>query len=156
MRSNRISLDLIRNLPISASGVRTNVKNVASLRINQSHELVIKTFEPKNLPLVNKSILESQLGYGLQRSTKDESYFCLLPITGEIKEKIKKDIKSMTDDVKKSLRISHQEMKNQIRKDSSLSMDQKKNKEKEVEKIIKEYQERINLLESNKIQLLDK
>jgi ribosome recycling factor len=112
IRSNRISLETIRGLMINYQGERKPLKAVANLRISPNHELVIHAFEAKMISLISKVILDNQLGYKVERSTKDEVYFTLTPITKEIKEKMIKEVKLITEEGKKNFRLIHQEIKN--------------------------------------------
>ena len=85
IRSNRISLEVIRRLMIDYQGEKKPIKAVTNLRISSNHELVIQPFEPKLVPLITKTILDNQLGYKVERSTKQEVYLTLSPITKEIR-----------------------------------------------------------------------
>ena len=92
IRSNRISLEAIRGLMINYQGEKKPLKAVANLRISPNHELVAHAFETKMIPLISKVILDNQLGYKVERSTKEEVYFTLTPITTQIKEKLIKEV----------------------------------------------------------------
>jgi ribosome recycling factor len=105
-------LEAIRGLTVDYQREKKPLKAIANLRILPTHELVIRAFETKMMPLINKTILDKQLGYKVERSNKEETYFTLTPITKEIKEKLIKEVKSITEDGKKNFRIIHQELKN--------------------------------------------
>jgi ribosome recycling factor len=139
---------------INYQGERKPLKSVANLRISPSHELVVHCFEPKMTSLISKTILDNQLGYKVERSTKDEVYFTLTPITKENKEKLIKEVKSITEDGKKFFRIIHQELKNWLKKESRLSQDQKKGYEKQADKLVKDYQDKLIAAEEKKVKEL--
>ncbi|CAG8769532.1 10049_t:CDS:1, partial [Ambispora leptoticha] len=86
-------------------GERKPLKAVANLRISPNHELVAHAFETKMIPLISKVILDNQLGYKVERSTKEEVYFTLTPITTQIKEKLIKEVKLITEEGKKNFRL---------------------------------------------------
>lgn len=151
IRSNRISLEAIRGLMVNYQGERKPLKAIANLRISPNHELVIHAFEPKTMPLISKAILDNQLGYKVERSTRDEVYFTLTPITKEIKERMIKEVKIITEEGKKNFRLIHQEIKNWLKKETSLSQDQKKSYEKQGDKLVKDYQEKLIEAEGKKI-----
>jgi ribosome recycling factor len=48
----------------------------------------------------------------MEKSTKEETYFTLTPITKEIKNELIKEVKLITEAGKKSFRLIHQEIKN--------------------------------------------
>src|SRR6185503_4973006 len=108
VRSNRISVELIGSLIVEYQGEKKMIKSVASLRVSPSHELIIRPFDSKLISLISKVILDSQLGYKVERTTKEEIYFALLPMVTEIRERHIKNVKMLTEDGKKAFRIVHQ------------------------------------------------
>src|SRR3954467_879492 len=112
IRSNRISLEAIRGLMVTYQNERKPLKAIANLRISPNHELIVRAFEAKMTPLISKAILDNQLGYKVERSTKEEVCFALTPITTQIKEKLVKEVKLITEEGKKSFRLVHQDLKN--------------------------------------------
>ncbi|CAG8447551.1 11315_t:CDS:2 [Racocetra fulgida] len=155
IRSNRISLEAIRGLIINCQGEKKPLKAIGNLRISPAHELVVRAFEPKFIPLISKTILDKQLGYKLERSTKEEVYFTLTPFTKEIKERLITEVKLITEEGKKEFRLIHQEIKNWLKKTSNLSQDQKKNYEKQGDKLVKDYQDKLLGAEEKKIKELN-
>jgi len=139
---------------VNCQGEKKPLKAVANLRISSNHELVIHSFDPKTTPLISKTILDNQLGYKVERSTKDEIYFTLTPITTQIKEKLIKEVKFLTEEGKKNFRLIHQELKNWLKKELHLSQDQKKSYEKQADKLVKEYQDKLLSAEEKKIKEL--
>lgn len=154
IRSNRISLEVIRGLLIDYHGEKKPIKSVANLKITPNHELVVRAFETKNNPLIIKTILDNQLGYKLERTTKEESYLVLSPMTKEIKERLIKNVKVITEESKASFRRIRQEFRDLVKKDQDISQDQKRNYELQIDKIIKDYQDKIISSEEKKIQEL--
>ncbi|WNE40326.1 MAG: Ribosome-recycling factor [Mycoplasmataceae bacterium] len=154
IRSNQISLESISNLMVNLQGEKKPLKAVASSRISSNHELIIKAFEVKSIPAISKTILDNQLGYKLERSTKEEAIFTLTPITKEIKERLIKEVKLVAEEGKKSFRLIHQDLKKALKEDRSLSQDQKKNCEKQTDKLIKDYQDKFLIAEEKKIKSL--
>lgn len=139
---------------VDCQGEKRPLKAIANLRISPNHELVVRAFEAKMMPPINKAILDKQLGYKVERSNKEETYFALTPITKEIKEKLIKEVKTITEEGKKSFRLIHQEIKNWLKKDKDLSQDQKKNYEKQGDKLVKDYQDKLLAAEEKKIREL--
>jgi ribosome recycling factor len=100
------------------------------------------------------TILNRQLGYKLERSTKEEAYFTLSPITKEIRDKLIREVKITTEEGKKALRIIHQDIKSALKKVEGISQDQKRSYESQTDKIVKEYQEKLVAAEEKKIREL--
>ena len=109
----------------------------------------------KLTPLITKTILDNQLGYKLERTTKEETYFTLSPITKEIKERLIKDVKTTSEESKASFRRIRQEFRDLVKKDPNFSQDQKRNYELQTDKIIKDYQDKIIASEEKKIHELN-
>ena len=151
VRSNRISLELVGGLRVEYHGEKRMIKSLASLRVSPSHELVVRAFDSKVVPLISKVVLDNQLGYKVERSTKEEVYFTLLPMTKEIRERLIKNVKMITEEGKKFFRLIHQDIKKSLKEDKSLSQDQKRNYEKQGDKLVKDYQDRLVLAEEKKI-----
>jgi len=147
-------LEAIRGLMVNYQGERKPLKAIANLKISSNHELVARSFEPKMTPLISKTILDSQLGYKVERSTKEEVYLTLTPITTQIKEKLIKEVKLITEEGKKTFRLIHQDLKNWLKKETNLSQDQKKNYEKQADKLAKDYQDKLVTAEEKKIKEL--
>ncbi|CAI2164094.1 10742_t:CDS:2 [Funneliformis geosporum] len=155
IRSNRISLELIGGLMVEYQGEKKMIKSLASLRVSPSHELIVRAFDSKLVPLISKVILNNQLGYKVERSTKEEIYFTLLPTTAEIREGLIRNVKMITEEGKKSFRLIHQDIKKSLKEDKGLSQDQKRSYEKQSDKLIKDYQDRLVLAEEKKIRELN-
>ena len=96
---------------VNHQGEKKPIKAIASLRISPSHELIIQAFESKTIPTITKAVLENQLGYKLERSNKEEVAFTLLPLTKEVREKLIRDTKMITEEGKKFFRLIHQDLK---------------------------------------------
>ncbi|CAG8437315.1 6938_t:CDS:2 [Ambispora leptoticha] len=154
VRSNRISVELIGSLIIEYQGEKKMIKSLASSRVSPSHELVVRAFDPKLIPLISKAILDSQLGYKVEKTTKEEVYFALLPMTTEIRERLIKNVKVITEEGKKAFRLVHQEIKNALKKVPNLSQDQKRNYERQGDKLVRDYQDKLISAEEKKVREL--
>lgn len=142
IRSNQISLEAVEELLIEQGGAKKKLNQLASLKINAERQLVIRVFEAKKIPLINKTILESQLGYQQVKMERDEIYFALAPMTGEIRQQLKGKVKEMTEQGKAALRLSRQKVLKSL-KEQKLSQNEQKLIEKEIEKINKKFLEEI-------------
>ncbi|CAH1755777.1 15085_t:CDS:10 [Entrophospora sp. SA101] len=154
IRSNRISLEAVRGLMVDYQHGKKPLKSVASLRISPNHELVIQPFEPKIIPQITKKILDSQLGYKVERNTKEEVCFVLSPLTEEIRGQLIRKVNLITEEGKSALRRVRENFRNLVKKDDRFSRDQKRNYEAQVDKIFKEYQDKLITAEKKKIQEL--
>src|SRR5688572_12384382 len=134
IRSNQVSVEAIEELSIQQQGKNQKIKQLTTLKINHDGQLVIRVFEPKKAQMINKAVLESQLGYQQTKMEKNELYFSLAPITGEIRQQLGKKVKEMTEQGKAALRLSRQKILKSL-KEKKLSQNEQKLVEKEIEKI---------------------
>ena len=139
---------------VDYQGEKKPIKTIANLRLSSNHELVIHTFEPKLLPLITKKILDDQLGYKQERTTKDEVCFSLLPMTREIKDKLIREVKEISEEGKTALRLIRQEIRDLVKKNKNFSQDQKRNYENQTDQLIKSYQDKLGAAEEKKIKEL--
>jgi len=140
---------------VEYQGEKKMIKALASLRVSPSHELIVRAFESKLVPLINKVVLDSQLGYKIERSTKEEVYFTLLPMTTEIRERLVRSVKMIAEEGKKFFRLIHQDIKKSLKEEKSLSQDQKHNYEKQGDKLVRDYQDKLVSAEEKKIRELN-
>ena len=153
IRSNRISLEIIRGLVINYEGQNSTLKSLANLSTSSSRELVVQAFEPKAVSAIIKKILDEQIGYKLERSNGKEICFSLLPMTEETRKKLIKNVEEITEEGKIALRPIREKIRNLI-KSSSFSLDEKKRYEIETDNLIKYYQNRLVSAKDKKTQEL--
>ncbi|CAG8758583.1 34204_t:CDS:2 [Racocetra persica] len=162
IRSNQISLEMIRGLTINYQGERKPLKTLANFRISPSNELVIQTFESKFVSLIIEVV--KQQGYKLAGSTKKEAYFTLSS-SGETREKLIRDVKVITEEGKTAFRLVRQDIRKEIsssinskssKKGTNLFTDQKRKYEIQMDELIKNYQQKLIHAKAKKIQELEK
>lgn len=150
IRSNQISLKAIEELLIEQQGKKRKIRELAILRINPNNQLVIQVLELKDVSLIKKAILESQLGYQQIKIEKNELHFSLASMTGEARQQLVKKVKEIVEQGKASLRISRQKIRELIKKNKNLSQNEQKIAEKEIEKVNEKYLNEIKQLHSKK------
>ena len=150
IRSNRINLEMIRGLPVNYQGEKKPIKTIANLRVSANHELIIHAFEPKLLPFIIKTVVDNQLGYKQERTTEDEVYFTLLPMTREIKERLIRNVKVIGEEGKTTLRLIRQKLRDLVKKNKDFSQDQKRNYESQIDQLVESYQDKLSAAEAKK------
>jgi len=154
IRSNRISLEMIGDLLVDYQGKKRRIKDLSSLRANSQRELIIQFSDQKMSSIISKAVLNAQLGYHQSKSTGNEIYFSLLPLTEEIRNDLIEKVKKTTETSKVDLRNSRQKIRDKIKKSKEISQNEQKMVEGEVEKINKKYLQEIEELGKKKIQEL--
>jgi ribosome recycling factor len=148
IRSNKISLEAVEELLVEQQGKKEKIKQVAALKIN-SGQLVIRAFEPKKIRAIEKAVSDPQLGYQRVKMEKDELYFSLAPMTGNIRAQLNKKVKEMVEQGKTDLNLSRGKIFKELKKKEP-SQNNQKLAEKEIEKIKKEYLKKIQELQAKK------
>ncbi len=149
IRSNKISLEALEEVFVDQRGKKQKIKQLATLRINSEKQVVIRAFEPKKIQAIEKAVSDSQLGYQKVKTEKDETYFSLAPMTGNIRGQLSKKVKEMVEKGKIDLRLSQQKIFKELKK-TKLSQNEQKLAEKEVKKINENYLKKVQELQVKK------
>lgn len=136
IRSNRISIDFLRNITVNLSDRKSKLSGLASLRSSSARELIVTSFNKKDVQFITKALLDAELGYRLVRTNEEVIYFSLAPMTEEIRKQLIRKCKESFENAKISLRNSRQKVLNEIKSSKSLSSDQEKKVKKNIEDII--------------------
>lgn len=136
VRGIKINVESVRQVRVP--GLNSKLYHIANI-FNMQRELIIEPFEKKNLNIIVKAILESELGYKLERSNNEKIYFSLLPINQDIKNKIVVSYKKKTEEAKISARQTRQKLLGNL-KSIKLSSDQEKKTKREIDEITKKFE----------------
>lgn len=133
VRGIRVNIESIRQ--INVHELNSKLSHIANI-FNVQRELIVEPFEKKNFNIITKAILESNLGYKLEKSNIERIYFSLMPLNQEIKNKIIVSYKQKTEEAKISVRKTRQKALNSL-KFSKLSSDQEKRTRREIDELTK-------------------
>jgi ribosome recycling factor len=156
IRSNRINLELVRELILNHKGENKPLKAVANFRISPQAELVVANFEPKLHSLIKNTILENRSEYRLdsEKSTPSELYFILALMTKEIREKLIREVNSVANAGNIEIRKVRENFRKEIKRGKDFSQDQVRKYEKEIDELTKEYEKKLVGLEERKVKEL--
>ena len=146
IRGNRPSTGLINGISLVDSyGINTKIPSLGTTSI-AGDSIMINVWDKKNIPAVEKSIRNSNLG--LSPVVNDTTIIVKFPqLTTEGKEKIMKVISKKTEDSKITIRkirkISHDAIK-LMKKNSEISEDDEKKYSKDLDPVIKHYMNEID------------
>lgn len=136
VRGFRVNIESVRQIKVPELG--SKLYHVANL-FNVQRELIIEPFEKKNSNVIVKAVLESELGYKLERSNAEKIYFSLMPLNQETKNKIIVSYRQKTEEAKISARRTRQGILS-VLKSSKLSLDQDKRAKREIDEITKKFE----------------
>ncbi|WNE41897.1 MAG: Ribosome-recycling factor [Mycoplasmataceae bacterium] len=151
IRSNRISIDFLKNITVNTSEKKSKLSHLASMRASSARELTITAFNKKDVQSITKALLDADLGYRMERSNGEIMYFSLAPMTEESRKRLIQKSKEILENAKISLRNIRQKILNEIKSSKSLSSDQEKKTKKNIEDIINSWSDRFTKIYNQKV-----
>lgn len=160
---NRLNLETIgEKIKLDRKGKKVPLRSLLNLNISPNHELVVSNYETKMVSLIKNAILGNSLGYEFEMAEKsgeknnsNQLYFTLAIMT---KEKRDRFIQQVEEIVKKgliALRQVRENFRNLVKKDKNLSQDQKRNYENQIDKLTKDYENKLMEVEKKKVKELN-
>lgn len=150
-RANASSLD---GVVVNYYGVMTPLKQLTTISIPESRQLLIKPFDKSCLSAIEKAIYEASLGYA--PNNDGETIRIIIPeLTEERRQELTKQIKSMAEESKIALRNIRHDMLGEL-KNLNLSEDDQKRNEDLLQNNIAKYNKKIDdLVKEKEAELLN-
>ncbi len=152
IRGGRVTIDLIDDLSLDYYGQKITLKEIASLSLADARTIAIEPWDKSVIPNIEKAIRESGLGGNLQNDGK-RILFSLPIQTSEDKEKMVKILKQKMEKAKIALRQKRDETWKTIQemeREGEISEDEKFKQKENLQKIIDEFEEKIEETEESK------
>lgn len=147
LRTGRANPAMVKNVSVDYHGVKTNLENLASIRIQDAHTLVIQPWDKGTIEAIEHAIRSSSIGF--QPITDKEVVRLILPeLTGERREALLKIVGGKLEDARISLRkvrdevwkdIQEQERAGTIREDEKFHLKEKL--QKHIDEFNQEFEE---------------
>lgn len=146
VRTGRATTALLDDIKVNYYDTPTQLNQVASLTIPEARTIVIQPWEAKLIPLIEKAILNANIGL---TPTNDGKVIRLTlpPLTEERRKEIVKSLKKMAEDAKVALRNIRRDAIDELKKlekDKKISEDDLKRAEKEVQDVTNNYVAKID------------
>ncbi len=136
VRTGRASVSLIDHLHVDYYGSRTPITQVANMTTPDARTIQIVAWEPAMLGIIEKAILEANVGFTPQNDGK-VIRISMPPMTEDRRKELVKMVKKMGEDAKIALR-NHRRDANEIvkkeEKDKALSTDESKKQQELIQK----------------------
>ena len=152
IRTSRASSALVDNIKVDYYGVPTPLSQMASISIPEPRQIVIKPFDGSILNDIGKAIQKSDLGIQPQNDGK-LLRLTMPPLSGEQRKKYAAKVKEMCEETRIALRnVRRDENKNAdaALKGGSLTEDQSKKLHDDIQKLLKEYEDKVTQLMDKK------
>jgi ribosome recycling factor len=137
VRTGRANLHLLDGVKVDYYGTPTPLNQVATLSVAEARLIVVKPWEKKMIPVIEKAIRDANLGLNPQ-GAEDMVRVPVPPLTEERRRDIVKQVKHKGEDHKVAIRNERRDAKElieQSEKDGEISADEAK---KALEKMQKE------------------
>lgn len=115
IRAGKASPAMLDNVKIDYYGMQTPVNQAASINVADARTLLIKPFEPKFTPTIEKAILDAKLGVNPQNDG-DQIRVSLPMLTEERRKELVKQTKEQAEDSKIGIRNIRREANDQLKK----------------------------------------
>jgi len=141
IRTGRANVSLLDHVQVDYYGNKTPLNQVASVTVEDSRTLGVKPWEKNMIPVVEKAILESDLGLNPATSS-DLIRVPIPPLTEERRRELGKVVRSEGEQGKIAVRNIRRDSNTHIKgllKDKEISEDEDKRAESEIQKLTDRY-----------------
>lgn len=143
IRAGRANPAMLNGLMVEYYGTPTPVQSLANITVPEAKTLMIKPFDKGCLKDIVKAINEANLG--INPTDNGETVILSIPALTEDKRKdYVKQAKQIAEDAKVALRKVRQEANEDIKKDETVPEDTQKAMLDEVQKLITEYNKKVD------------
>ena len=158
IRTGRANISLLDSIEIDYYGNKTPLNQVSNISVEDAKTLAIVPWEKDNVPLIEKSIQQSDLG--LQPITSGETIRVILPdLTEETRRDLIKVAKSEAENSKVSIRNQRRDANGLLKEylnEKKISEDDLKRGEVLIQEVTDQYVESVdNLLKEKEKDLLE-
>lgn len=146
VRTGRATTALLDDIKVNYYDVPTAINQVASLSVPEARVIVIQPWEAKLIPVVEKAILNANIGL---TPTNDGKVIrlALPPLTEERRKEIVKSLRKMAEDAKIAVRNIRRDAIDDLKKlekDKKISEDDLKRAEKDVQDVTNNFVSKID------------
>ncbi len=157
IRTSRATPSLVEDIEINYLGVKYSLKQLASISVSESNQIVIQPWDPSYIEAISGAI--SQSGLGMSTSVDKNTIRLSLPLlTEEYRHSLVKILNEKAEQSRQTMRHWREDAWNKIQsaqKEKLLSEDDKFRGKDALQKLIDEFAEKIKkLIEKKEKELL--
>lgn len=152
IRTSRASAALVDHIKVDYYGVPTPIAQMASISIPEPRQILIKPFDGSVLKEIGKAIMKSDLGINPQDDGK-VLRLTMPPLSGDQRKKYATRVKEICEESRIALRNVRRDMNKHAEaelKSGGLTEDQSKKLHDEIQKMLKEFEDKISGLQDKK------
>ncbi|MDZ4774632.1 MAG: ribosome recycling factor [Planctomycetota bacterium] len=152
IRTSRASPALVDHIRVEYYGTLSPLSQIAQISIPEPRQIMIKPFDMAALKDIEKAIQKSDLGIQPQSDGK-VLRVTMPPLSGDQRKKYATRVKELCEEARiamRNMRRDQNKHADQMHKDSKLTEDENKKLHEDIQKLLKEYEERISTLQDKK------
>ena len=152
IRTSRASPALVDNIRVDYYGQMTPIAQMAQISIPEPRQIMIKPFDASVLVEISKAIQKSDLGIQPQSDGK-VLRLTMPPLSGDQRKKYAARVKELCEESRIAMRNARRDMNkhaDQMLKSGELTEDQSKQLHDEIQKMLKDYEEKVTQLQDKK------
>ncbi len=152
LRTGRASAAMVEEVHVEAYGSRQPLKAVASISVSDPKTLIVEPWDKSLLAVIEKGVRDSDVGINPVNDGR-LIRLCLPELTIERRQELIKVLHQKLENARISLRKVREEVRNMIQegeKDKTISEDEKYRLQEELDKMVKDFNERVKEVGENK------
>ncbi len=154
IRTGRASPALVEKLTIDYYGVPTPLIQLATITVPEPRQLLIRPFDPKAIPLIERAILTSDLGLNPNNDGKNIR-LNLPPLTEERRRELVRVVQKRVEEIRVAIRNVRRDVLRDLREmedEKMISEDERKRAEDKLQDLTDKYIQKANELGEHKEQ----
>lgn len=158
IHTGRANSALVENVEVSYYGQKSSLKQMASITIPEASQILITPWDVNSLGDIENAIRNAQLGFNPVNDGKNIRV-TLPPLTQERREEFATLVTKLAEEARITVRTLREEVWKEVKKmeqKGDLTQDDKYKAEEELNKIVKQYNSKIEELSDKKTQELKK
>jgi ribosome recycling factor len=152
IRTSRVSPSLIENIPVEFFGKRYLLKQLASISVIDSRQLMVQPWDHSYLEAIEKAIIQAGIS-GTPVVEKDIIRVSFPPLSGEFRANLIKKVHQLTESANQTIRRWRQKAWDEIQektREGLIREDDKFRAKDELQKMVDDYQEKFKNLAQRK------
>lgn len=152
IRTSRASPALVDHIRVDYYGTLSPLNQIAQISIPEPRQIMIKPFDMSALKDIEKAIQKSDLGIQPHSDGK-VLRITMPPLSGDQRKKYASRVKELCEESRIAMRNTRRDQNkhaDSLHKDSKLTEDENKQLHDEIQKLLKEYEDKISHLQDKK------
>lgn len=146
IRTGRANPGLVDSLKVELYGSPTPIKQVASIGVPESNQIVVRPYDPGTLPDIERALLAADLGFNPQNDGR-LIRIIIPPLSTDVRRKMVTRVKELAEEARvaiRNIRRDGNKAADQQQKDKELSEDERDTAKDDIQDMTKKYEQQVN------------